>query len=153
LKAVESANEAQKHVLLEKIAARFGKDLKGRKFAVWGLAFKPNTDDMRAASSRVLIEGLWQAGASVVAYDPVAMSEAKRIFGDDPRLTYAKTAAAALEGADALVIVTEWKEFRTPNFNLMKSSLKTPLVFDGRNLYNMGHMRERGIEYVAIGRR
>lgn len=152
LKAVESANEAQKHVLLDKIAARFGSDLKGKKFAVWGLAFKPNTDDMRAASSRVLINGLWNAGATVVAYDPVAMDESRRIFGDDPRLSYSKTAAEALDGADALVIVTEWKEFRTPNFNLMKTSLKAPVVFDGRNLYNTAHMRERGIEYMAIGR-
>ncbi len=125
----------------------------GRNFAVWGLAFKPNTDDMRAASSRVLIQGLWDLGATVTAYDPVAMQESKRIFGDDPRLKYADSSPEALEDADALVIVTEWKEFRTPNFDAMKSALKTPLVFDGRNLYNTAQMRERGIEYYAIGRR
>ena len=153
LQAVESANEAQKHVLLDKITARFGPDLTGRNFAVWGLAFKPNTDDMRAASSRVLIQGLWDLGATVTAYDPVAMQESKRIFGDDQRLKYADSSPEALEDADALVIVTEWKEFRTPNFDAMKSALKTPLVFDGRNLYNTTQMRERGIEYYAIGRR
>jgi len=153
LQAVESANEAQKHVLLDKITARFGPDLTGKNFAVWGLAFKPNTDDMRAASSRVLIQGLWDLGATVTAYDPVAMQESKRIFGDDPRLKYADSSPEALQDADALVIVTEWKEFRTPNFDAMKSSLKTPLVFDGRNLYNTTQMRERGIEYHAIGRR
>lgn len=153
LQAVESANEAQKHVLLDKITARFGADLTGKNFAVWGLAFKPNTDDMRAASSRVLIQGLWDLGATVTAYDPVAMQESKRIFGDDPRLKYADSSPEALQDADALVIVTEWKEFRTPNFDAMKSALKTPLVFDGRNLYNTAQMRERGIEYHAIGRR
>jgi len=153
LQAVEDANEAQKHVLLDKITKRFGKDLKGRNFAVWGLAFKPNTDDMRAASSRVLIKGLWELGATVTAYDPVAMDESKRIFGDEPRLVYADNAAAALKGADALVIVTEWKEFRAPNFDAMKADLKNPVVFDGRNLYNPAQMRERGIEYFAIGRR
>jgi UDPglucose 6-dehydrogenase len=153
LQAVEDANEAQKRVLLDKITKRFGSDLKGKKFAVWGLAFKPNTDDMRAASSRVLIQGLWDLGATVTAYDPVAMTESKRIFGDEPRLVYADTAAAALKGADALVIVTEWKEFRAPNFDAIKSDLKNTVVFDGRNLYNPVQMRERGIEYFAIGRR
>jgi UDPglucose 6-dehydrogenase len=153
LQAVEDANDAQKHVLLDKITKRFGSDLKGKNFAVWGLAFKPNTDDMRAASSRVLIKGLWDLGATVTAYDPVAMDEAKRIFGDESRLTYAETPAAALKGADALVIVTEWKEFRAPNFDAMKADLKNPVVFDGRNLYNPSQMREREIEYFAIGRR
>ena len=153
LQAVEDANEAQKHVLLDKITARFGSDLKGMKFAVWGLAFKPNTDDMRAASSRVLVQGLWDLGATVTAYDPVAMQESKRIFGDDARLTYAETATGALKQADALVIVTEWKEFRAPNFSAIKNDLKTPVIFDGRNLYNTAQMREKGIEYFAIGRR
>lgn len=153
LEAVEAANEAQKFVLLDKITSRFGSDLMGMKFAVWGLAFKPNTDDMRAASSRVLIQGLWERGATVVAYDPVAMTEAKRIFGEDPRLTYVDTAMQALDDADALVIVTEWKEFRTPHFEAIKSSLKAPIVFDGRNLYNPQQMRDSGIEYFAIGRR
>ena len=153
LQAVEDANEAQKTVLLDKITKRFGKDLSGRNFAVWGLAFKPNTDDMRAASSRVLIKGLWERGATVTAYDPVAMDESRRIFGDEPRLKYVDAAPAALQGADALVIVTEWKEFRAPNFDAIKADLKQPVVFDGRNLYNPAQMRERGIEYFAIGRR
>lgn len=153
LQAVEDANDAQKHVLLDKITKRFGSSLKGMNFAVWGLAFKPNTDDMRAASSRVLIKGLWDLGATVTAYDPVAMLESKRIFGDEPRLVYADTAASALKNADALVIVTEWKEFRAPNFDAMKKDLKTPVVFDGRNLYDPKQMREREIEYFAIGRR
>jgi UDPglucose 6-dehydrogenase len=153
LQAVEDANEAQKLVLLDKITKRFGSDLKGMNFAIWGLAFKPNTDDMRAASSRVLIQGLWDLGATVTAYDPVAMDESKRIFGNDARLVYADSATAALKNADALVIVTEWKEFRAPNFDAVKKDLKTAVVFDGRNLYNPAQMRERGIEYFAIGRR
>jgi len=153
LQAVEDANEAQKTVLLDKITKRFGNDLSGKNFAVWGLAFKPNTDDMRAASSRVLIKGLWERGATVTAYDPVAMDESRRIFGDESRLKYVDNASAALKGADALVIVTEWKEFRAPNFDAIKADLKQPVVFDGRNLYNPAQMRERGIEYFAIGRR
>ncbi|HTH45527.1 MAG TPA: UDP-glucose/GDP-mannose dehydrogenase family protein [Oxalicibacterium sp.] len=153
LQAVEDANEAQKLVLLDKITQRFGSDLRGKKFAIWGLAFKPNTDDMRAASSRVLIKGLWEKGATVTAYDPVAMTESRRIFGDEPRLQYVDNASAALKDADALVIVTEWKEFRAPNFDAIKADLKQPVVFDGRNLYNPAQMRERGIEYFAIGRR
>jgi UDPglucose 6-dehydrogenase len=153
LNAVEEANDAQKHVLLDKIRARFGSDLKGKVFAVWGLAFKPNTDDMREASSRVIIEGLWEMGARVRAYDPVAMDETRRIYGNDDRLSYASSHQDALTGADALVIVTEWKEFRVPNFDVIKSSLKQPVIFDGRNLYVPAQMRKRGIEYFAIGRR
>jgi UDPglucose 6-dehydrogenase len=153
LSAVDQANEKQKHVLLDKIVARFGTKLKGMKFAVWGLAFKPNTDDMRAATSRVLIEGLWARGATVTAYDPVAMAESRRIYGDEPRLRYAESAMNALDGADALAIVTEWKEFRVPNFDVIKAVLKTPAIFDGRNLYSPEFMREQGIEYYAIGRR
>jgi UDPglucose 6-dehydrogenase len=153
LTAVDQANEKQKHVLLDKIVARFGADLRGMNFAVWGLAFKPNTDDMRAATSRVLIEGLWARGATVTAYDPVAMAESKRIYGDEPRLTYVESAMDALDGADALAIVTEWKEFRVPNFDVIKAVLKTPAIFDGRNLYSPEFMREQGIEYYAIGRR
>jgi UDPglucose 6-dehydrogenase len=152
LQAVEDANEAQKHLLLEKIRTRFGSNLAGMRFALWGLAFKPNTDDMRAASSRVVIEGLWQMGATVIAYDPVAMAEARRIFGADPRLTYADAPLAALREADALVIVTEWKEFRAPDFDAVKKALKTPLIFDGRNLYQPSLVRGHGIEYFAIGR-
>jgi UDPglucose 6-dehydrogenase len=153
LQAVEDANEAQKHLLLEKIRTRFGSNLGGMRFALWGLAFKPNTDDMRAASSRVVIEGLWQMGACVSAYDPVAMPEARRIFGDDLRLAYADSPLAALRGADALVIVTEWKEFRAPDFDAIKDALKKPVIFDGRNLYQPSLVRSHGIEYCAIGRR
>ena len=153
LQAVEDANEAQKSVLLNKIRARFGEDLSGMRFALWGLAFKPNTDDMRAASSRVVIEGLWKMGATVVAYDPVAMTEARRIFGDDPRLSYATSPFGALEDADALVIVTEWKEFRAPEFDDIKKALKSPVIFDGRNLYQPKLVTTHGLEYHAIGRR
>jgi UDPglucose 6-dehydrogenase len=153
LSAVDQANEKQKHVLLDKIVARFGADLNGMNFAVWGLAFKPNTDDMRAATSRVLIEGLWARGATVTAYDPVAMAESKRIYRDEPRLRYAESAMDALDGADALAIVTEWKEFRVPNFESLKAALITPAIFDGRNLYSPEFMRAQGIEYYAIGRR
>jgi len=153
LQAVEDANEAQKSVLLNKIRDRFGSDLSGMRFALWGLAFKPNTDDMRAASSRVVIEGLWKMGASVTAYDPVAMNESRRIFGDDPRLSYATSPFGALEDADALVIVTEWKEFRAPEFDDIKKALKSPVIFDGRNLYQPKLVTTHGLEYHAIGRR
>ena len=153
LNAVEEANDAQKRVLLEKITTRFGNDLKGKKFALWGLAFKPNTDDMREASSRVFIQGLWDKGATVTAYDPVAMDESRRIFGSDPRLSYAETPMAALEGADALAIVTEWKEFRAPDFDDVKAKLKTPVIFDGRNIYTPSQVKTHGLEYYAIGRR
>jgi UDPglucose 6-dehydrogenase len=153
LQAVEDANEAQKHLLLEKIDARLGSDLNGKHFALWGLAFKPNTDDMRAASSRVVIEGLLARGATVTAYDPVAMQESRRIFGDLAGLGYADSPSAALQSADALVIVTEWKEFRVPNFDAIKAALKLPLIFDGRNLYTPSQVRDHGLEYFAIGRR
>ena len=151
LRAVEEANDAQKHVLTEKLKASFG-DLAGRHFAVWGLAFKPNTDDMREAPSRELIADLFAAGATVTAYDPVAMDEAKRIFGDDARLRFAASPREALRDADALVIVTEWKEFRSPDFDAIKSDLKQPLIFDGRNLYDPKFVRGMGIDYFAIGR-
>ena len=150
--AVEAANEAQKHLLLSKIIARFGADLTGRRFALWGLAFKPNTDDMREASSRVLMEGLWQRGAHVVAFDPAAIHETQRIYGNHPQLTLVETPEAALPDADALVIVTEWKVFRCPDFNIIQSLLKHPVIFDGRNLYDPQQLRELGIEYFAIGR-
>jgi UDPglucose 6-dehydrogenase len=152
LNAVEDANDAQKHVLTAKTVKRFGNDLSGRKFAVWGLAFKPNTDDMREAPSRYLLADLFAAGATVVAYDPVAMHEARRIFGDEPRLSYAESPMAALEGADALLIVTEWKEFRSPDFEAIKAKLKQPVIFDGRNLYEPKQVRQFGIDYQAIGR-
>jgi len=151
LTAVEAANDAQKHVLTRKIGQRFG-DLKGRHFALWGLSFKPNTEDMREAPSRELIADLFAAGATVTAYDPVAMHETQRIYGEEPRLSYAENPMGALEGADALVIVTEWKEFRSPDFDTIKVKLKQPLIFDGRNLYDPKFVRGMGIEYFAIGR-
>lgn len=153
LNAVEHANNKQRLVLLEKIKAKLGVNLNGKKFALWGLSFKPNTDDMREASSRVIIEGLWKMGATVTAYDPVAMSESKRIYGDDVRLNYADSSMQALEGADALVIVTEWKEFRAPDFDQIRGSLKVPVIFDGRNMYNPTQVKGAGLEYIAIGRR
>ena len=152
LQAVEAANERQKHVLVEKIVARFGENLSGRTFAIWGLAFKPNTDDMRDAPSRVIIEELSRRGASVRAYDPVAMEEAARVMQDTPRLSFMADQAQALEGADALVVVTEWKEFRNPDFDAIKAALKQPLVFDGRNIYDPALMRSHGVEYHGIGR-
>ena len=151
LTAVEEANDAQKHVLTAKLKARLG-DLKGRHFALWGLSFKPNTDDMREAPSRELIGDLFAAGATVTAYDPVAMHETQRIYGDEPRLKYAESPMGALEDADALIIVTEWKEFRSPDFEAIKAALKQPLVFDGRNLYDPKFVRGLGIEYFAVGR-
>jgi UDPglucose 6-dehydrogenase len=151
LTAVEEANDLQKHVLSKKIESRFG-DLKGRHFALWGLSFKPNTDDMRDAPSRELINDLFAAGATVTAYDPVAMHETQRIFGNEPRLKYAESPMGALVNADALVIVTEWKEFRSPDFEEIKKTLKNPLIFDGRNLYDPKLVRGLGIEYFAIGR-
>jgi UDPglucose 6-dehydrogenase len=152
LTAVEAANDAQKHVLGRKVKQRFGEDLKGRHFAVWGLAFKPNTDDMREAPSLELIADLLAAGATVTAYDPVAMHEAQRVLGEEPRVRYAKTPNEAVEDADALVIVTEWKEFRSPDFDLIKQRLKQPLIVDGRNLYDPALVRGMGIDYMAIGR-
>ena len=152
LHAVESANNDQKHVLSNKISARFGKDLAGKHFALWGLAFKANTDDMREAASREVIADLLANGATVTAYDPVAMHEAKRLYANEPRLTYADNPQAALDNADALVIVTEWKEFRSPDFDAIKAKLKHPVIFDGRNLYDPKLVRGQGFEYLAIGR-
>jgi UDPglucose 6-dehydrogenase len=126
--------------------------LKGRTIALWGLAFKPNTDDMREAPSRVLIESLWAAGAKVNAYDPVAMPETLRLYGDHPALTLCKSAPEALQGADALAIVTEWREFRSPDFETIRESLKTPVIFDGRNLYDPALVKRFKLRYFAIGR-
>ena len=151
--AVEAANEAQKHLLLSKIISRFGSNLSGLRFALWGLAFKPNTDDMREAPSRVLMEGLWQRGAHVVAFDPVAAHETRRIYGDHPQLTLVDSPEAALAGADALAIVTEWKVFRSPDFSVIHSALKQAIIFDGRNLYEPQQLRELGFEYFGIGRK
>ena len=153
LNAVEAANDAQKHVLVNKIVSRFGEDLSGRRFALWGLAFKPNTDDMREAPSRVIIDELFKRGATVAAYDPVAMTEAEHIFGDEPRLSFAGRPKSALDDADALVIVTEWKEFRSPDFDAIKSRLKQPVLFDGRNMYEPELIKSLGIEYFGIGRK
>ena len=153
LQSVEDANEDQKHVLANKIVKRLGEDLRGKTVALWGLAFKPNTDDMREAPSRVLIGELFKRGAKVSAYDPVATHESKRIYGDEPRLSYARTPMDALEGADVLAIVTEWKEFRSPDFEAIRAKLKMPVIFDGRNLYDPAHPRAAGLEYQAIGRR
>jgi len=152
LGAVEAVNERQKGVLFDKIRRYFGTRLAGRTIALWGLAFKPNTDDMREAPSRVLMEALWQAGASVRAYDPVAMDEARRIYGQRPDLVLCERATAALEGADALAICTEWQEFRSPDFERLRTVLREPVVFDGRNLYEPALLAAQGIRYFAIGR-
>jgi UDPglucose 6-dehydrogenase len=152
LKAVEDANEAQKVVLLEKLGARLGVDLEGKRFAVWGLAFKPNTDDMREAPSRVVIEGILARGGQVTAYDPVAMEEARRIYRDELRVSFTDSPLACLDGADALLILTEWKEFRSPDFGEIKRRLAQPLIFDGRNLYDPAVVKAAGLEYYSIGR-
>ena len=152
LSAVEAANDAQKHVISKKIRAEFGDNLSGYRFALWGLAFKPNTDDMRDAPSRAIIGDLLERGATLIAYDPVAMHEARRIFGGEPRLTLADTALAAATDADALIIATEWKEFRSPDFRFLKSTLKSGVIFDGRNLYEPAVVAAAGLKYIAIGR-
>jgi UDPglucose 6-dehydrogenase len=151
LTAVEAANEAQKHVLTRKIKARFG-NLKGRRFALWGLAFKPNTDDMRKAPSIEVAADLAAEGAAIAAYDPAAMPNARRVLAGLSSLEFADSAMAALDGADALIIVTEWKEFRSPDFDAVRRSLKQPVIFDGRNLYDPATVRGQGFEYFAIGR-
>jgi UDPglucose 6-dehydrogenase len=152
LDAVERVNYAQKHVLTEKIVARFGADLKGKTFAMWGLAFKPNTDDMREAPSLVLIDDLTKRGAKIVAFDPVAIAEAKHTLNSNGNVSFADSPMSALKDCDALLIVTEWKTFRAPDFAAMKAQLKSPIVFDGRNLYEPAAMRELGFAYYPIGR-
>lgn len=152
LAAVEAVNEHQKHVMLDKIEAHFGRDLSGRCFALWGLAFKPNTDDMREAPARVLLEGLWQRGAHVRAHDPVAMDEARHLYGERSDLTLVNTPDEALQGADALVVVTEWQVFRSPDLELMRQTLKANTLFDGRNLYDPAQVRSAGLQYYGIGR-
>ncbi|OHX20965.1 UDP-glucose dehydrogenase family protein [Chromobacterium sphagni] len=152
LSAVEEANDIQKLRLVDKVVSRFGSDLSGRRFALWGLAFKPNTDDMREAPSRVIVDELSCRGAEVVAFDPVATHEASRVMGGNARLRFADDMMKALEGADALLIVTEWKMFRAPDFDAIKRSLKRPLIFDGRNMYDPAWLREQGFDYLAIGR-
>ncbi|MDL0429805.1 UDP-glucose/GDP-mannose dehydrogenase family protein [Marinobacter sp. TBZ242] len=152
LNAVEAVNSAQKHVLFDKISHYFNSDLRGKVIALWGLAFKPNTDDMREAASRTLMQDLWNAGASVQAFDPEAMEETQRIFGDQPGLTLCGTKEQALKGADVLAICTEWKEFRSPDFEAIAAALKEPAVFDGRNLYEPEMLERHGMIYYAIGR-
>ncbi len=152
IEAVENVNRRQKEVLFHKLSTHFGGDLNGRTIAVWGLAFKPNTDDMREAPSRTLMEAVWAAGGRVRAYDPQARDEARRIYGDREDMVLCDTAEAALEGADALVVVTEWQEFRSPDFARVASVLQQPVIVDGRNLYDPSMMREFGISYYGIGR-
>jgi len=151
LAAVESVNDRQKQILFNKIKAHFG-EVRGKTVAIWGLAFKPNTDDMREAASRVLMESLWSVGAKVRAYDPVAMPECLRIYGHRPDLSLCRTSHEALQGADALAIVTEWREFRSPDFDHIKSALHSPVIFDGRNIYDPEQMAQAGFSYYAIGR-
>ena len=159
LEAVRAVNDAQKHVLVDKIVGRFGADLRDRTFALWGLSFKPNTDDMREAPSRVMVKALVERGAEVVAYDPIAMPEARRVLPQDlganvaaaSRVRYADSPMQAVQGADALVVMTEWKAFKSPNFAALKGALRQPVIFDGRNLYDPA-IRGQGFEYFAIGR-
>ncbi|XOD70261.1 MAG: UDP-glucose dehydrogenase family protein [Sodalis sp. (in: enterobacteria)] len=152
LQAVENINSQQKNKLSDFIHRHFGNDLRGKIFALWGLSFKPNTDDMREASSRVLMEAMWRAGASIRAFDPEAMNETLRIYGNRADLKLMSTKEEALQGADALVICTEWKNFRTPNFDIIKAALKQPVIFDGRNLYDPEYLANYGFVYYGIGR-
>ncbi|UYU30397.1 UDP-glucose dehydrogenase family protein [Siccibacter colletis] len=152
LKAVEDVNDDQKMKLPDFIRRHFGEDLNGKTFALWGLSFKPNTDDMREASSRVLMEELWKRGASVQAYDPEAMDEAQRIYGHRTDLRLMGTKEAAMQGADALVICTEWQSFKAPDFDIIKNVLREPVIFDGRNLFDPERLRKRGFTYYGIGR-
>lgn len=152
IQSVRQVNEKQKNVLFDKISNYFSGDLKGKTISVWGLAFKPNTDDMREASSRVLIEALWAHGANVRAYDPVALEEAKRIYGERSDLVLCNQPLEAVENSDALAIVTEWREFRSPDFDKLKMALRHPVIFDGRNLYDPHFVQSRGFKYYAIGR-
>ena len=152
LTAVEAVNARQKQVLFKKISKHFSGELQGKAFALWGLAFKPNTDDMREASSRVLMEALWDAGASVRVYDPEAMDECRRIYGERTDLVYCENQLETLQGADALIVVTEWQLFRSPDFAKIKHSLKQPVIFDGRNIYDPAHLKREGFSYYAIGR-
>jgi UDPglucose 6-dehydrogenase len=152
LTAVEAVNDAQKSKLFELVHRHFDGALKGKRFAVWGLAFKPNTDDMREASSRALLNQLWAAGASVRAYDPEAMDEARRIFGERDDLALCATPAEALDGVDALVVVTEWKAFWSPNFAGLATTLREKVIFDGRNIYEPATVEDAGLAYYGIGR-
>jgi len=152
LHAVEAVNFRQKRRLFEKISSHYGGDLKGKTIALWGLAFKPNTDDMREASSRVLMEALWEAGAQVRAYDPEARDETARIYGERNDMALCESADEALQGADALVVVTEWNMFRSPDFDQIRNALSSPVIFDGRNLYDPDFLVKQGFTYYSIGR-
>ncbi|MEW8186663.1 MAG: UDP-glucose/GDP-mannose dehydrogenase family protein [Candidatus Thiodiazotropha endolucinida] len=152
LTAVEAVNHRQKRVLFDKISRHYSGELEGKTFALWGLSFKPNTDDMREASSRVLIEALWDAGAKVRAFDPEAMEECRRIYGEREDLVYCGDQESTLKGADALVVVTEWQVFRSPDFEQIKLALSEPVIFDGRNIYDPKRLKEAGFSYYAIGR-
>ncbi|MGC6386809.1 UDP-glucose dehydrogenase family protein [Ewingella sp. S1.OA.A_B6] len=152
LKAVEEVNYQQKYKLPEFINRHFGQNLEGKTFALWGLSFKPNTDDMREASSRVLMEQLWAAGAKIKAYDPEAMNETQRIYGYRDDLELMGTKESALQNADALIICTEWQNFRAPDFDVIKNALKEPVIFDGRNLFDPERLEKRGFTYYGIGR-
>ncbi len=153
LQAVEDVNDDQKSVLVHKVKKHFGEDLSGLTFAIWGLAFKPKTDDMREAPSITIINGLIEAGATVQAFDPVAMDEANRVFGENSKIKYTHGNYDALKGADALLLITEWNQFRYPDFDKMKQLLKNPVIFDGRNQYNPKELKERGFSYYGIGRK
>lgn len=152
LQAVEAVNERQKSRLFEQMQHHYQGDLKGKTFALWGLSFKPNTDDMREASSRVLMQHLWDAGATVQAYDPEAMNETQRIYGNRADLRLMGTKEAALQGADALIIVTEWRDFKAPDFELLNATLSSPVIFDGRNLFEPARVKKLGFAYYGIGR-
>lgn len=152
LKAVEYRNQEQKSLMLQKILHKFDGKISGLKFAVWGLSFKPKTDDMREAASRYLLEGLWKEGAYVRAYDPEAMKEAKKIYGNRPDFELVSSKESVLQDCDALILVTEWPEFQSPDFDLVKKMLKTPLIFDGRNIFDPRKMKERGFSYISMGR-
>lgn len=152
LEAVERVNDRQKEVLFQKLTRHFDGALAGKTIALWGLAFKPNTDDMREAPSRYFMEACWEAGAKVQAYDPVANEETARIYGEREDLTLCESADAALNGADILVVATEWREFRSPDFDVICSSMPAPAIIDGRNIFDPNHMQELGIRYYAIGR-
>ncbi|MCK4312788.1 MAG: UDP-glucose/GDP-mannose dehydrogenase family protein, partial [Candidatus Cloacimonetes bacterium] len=152
LQSVEAVNEDQKTVLVRKVKSHFGDNLAVLTFAIWGLSFKPKTDDMREAPSITIINGLLEAGATVQAYDPVAMDEANRVFGENPKIKYVHGNYDALKGADALLLITEWNQFRYPDFEKVKELLNKPVIFDGRNQYNPKELKELGFSYYAIGR-
>ena len=152
VEGVEAVNERQKRVLFDKLSSHFGHKLKGRTFALWGLAFKPNTDDMREAPSRTVMDLLFAQGAKVQAYDPAAMDEARLAYADQPSLSLCRNRDETLKGADGLIVVTEWNEFRSPDFQHIKSTLKQPVIFDGRNLYDPEYLSQMGFTHYAIGR-